>query len=237
LSVPRAGDPVLVPDLRKLMIKYRIPPSLLRKDVLIDVEFLEDFTGFGDVVFPHAFPGFIFRYVGGTALDDEPMRNAVLHEYPHVSVSSSPPSDFTPGENLFVEAPPERSRDLITRGVLLGFERIFGVARESVVLDLTAEPGWKEYSAFSAFVQSFYNLQDAYRLPSDAFYPRPRGSMGGFVLERSGDHPDVQGYFSFLKRIFQHKRKKLSNLGIPDPRRPVDLSPDDLLELYVTTKK
>jgi len=228
---------LLVPDLRRLMIKHRIPPSLLRKEVLVDTEFLNDFAGFGDVVFPHAFPGFVFRYVGGVALDEEPMRSALTQEYPHVTVLGRPPSDFPSGENLFVEAPPELSRDVIARGVLLGFERVFGVARESVIIDVTAEPGWKEYSAFSVLVQSFYEVVDAYRLPSDAFYPHPKGSMGGFVLEKRKDYPDVKGYFDFLKRIFRHKRKKLSSLGINDDRRPVDVPPEELLEIYETTAR
>lgn len=219
------------------MIKHRIPPSLLRKEVLVDTEFLEEFAEFGNVLFPYAFPGFIFRYVGGTAIDDEPMRSAVASEYPNVVVLDVPPGEFPAGENLFVESPPERTRDVIARGISMGFRRIYGVARESIILDATAEPGWKEYSAFSALVQTFYDVVDAYRLPADAFYPHPRGSIGGFVLEKVRSYDDVSGYFAFLRRIFQHKRKKLSNLGFDDDRRPVDLAPEELLELYETTAR
>ncbi|MDN5366684.1 MAG: rRNA (adenine1518-N6/adenine1519-N6)-dimethyltransferase [Candidatus Diapherotrites archaeon] len=217
------------------MIKYRIPPSLLRKEVLVDTEFIEEFAGHGDVVFPHAFPGFVFRYVGGTALDAEPMRSALRQEYPHVSVPDSEPEEFPSGVNVFVEAPPERTRDVITRAVLLGFEHVFGVARESVVLSVTAEPGWKEYSALSALVQTFYEVVDAYRLPSDAFYPHPRGSMAGFFFKRVREYGDVEGYYRFLQCIFQNKRKRLSNMGFDDDRRPFELEPRELLELYETT--
>jgi len=226
---------LLVPHFRKLMVKYRIPPSLICKEVLVDEEFIQDFAEYGDAVFPHAFPGFIFRHVGGVAVDEGPMRKALASEYPHVSVPDVPPSQFPSGENLFVEAPPERVRDIVARGVLLGFKRIYGVARESVIVDLTAEPGWKEYSALSALLQSFYKVEDAYRLPSDAFYPHPKGSMGGFVAEKVKEYSDVRGYYDFLKRIFRYKRKKLSSLGIDDPRRPMDVPPEDLFELYVTT--
>lgn len=216
---------LLIPDLRKLMMKHRIPPSFLSKEVLVDPEFLQDFACFGDVVFPHAFPGFIFRYVGGVAIDKGPLSKALGEEYPHISLSQICPS----GENLFVEAPPKLTRDVIIGGVKRGFKRIFGVARESVVSEATAEPGWSNYSAFSAFIQSFYTVQDAYGLPADAFYPHPRGSMGGFVLERVRDFEDVDGYYSFLRGAFSCKRKKL-NSG----RRPLDLSPEDLLEIYIT---
>ncbi len=226
---------LLIPELRKLMIRYRIPPSLLRKEVLVDTEFLEEFAEFGDVVFPHAFPGFIFRYVGGVALDDEPMRSALRREYPGIAVLENPPEDFPAGKNLFVETPPERTKEIIVRGILHGYERIYGVARESVVLSLTAEPGWKEYSAAAAFLQTFYSVDDAYRLPADAFYPHPRGSVAGFVFSKVRDYDDLSGYYLFLTSIFSSKRKKLSNLGYKDDRRPFEIPPEELLELYETT--
>ena len=228
---------LLISDLRKLMIKHRIPPSLLRKEVLVDTEFIEDFSEFGDVVFPYAFPGFIFRYVRGVALDEEPMRSALRAEYPEIEVLDTPPDDFPPGKNLFVETPPERTKDVLVRAVLLGYDRIYGVARESVVLSLTAEPGWKEYSAAAALLQTFYEIDDAYRLPADAFYPHPRGSVAGFVFSKSRDYDDVSGYYGFLRRIFSSKRKKLSNLGYDNDRRPFEIPPEDLLELYETTAR
>ncbi len=219
------------------MIRHRIPPSLLRKEVLVDPEFLEDFAGFGDVVFPHAFPGFIFRHVGGVALDVEPMRSALRAEYPGIDVLDLDPSSFPPGNRIFVEVPPDVARSVVVRAVVLGYEQIFGVARESLVLSLTAEPGWKEYNAEAALIQSFYEVEDAYRLPSDAFYPHPRGSMAGFVLRRVRTYSDVGGYYSFLRRVFSSKRRKLAAMGFPDERRPFEIPPEDMLELYETTKQ
>jgi len=219
------------------MIRYRIPPSLLKKEVLVDTEFLEEFAEFGDVVFPHAFPGFIFRYVKGAALDEEPMRSALRAEYPRIEVLDAPPDEFPPGERLFVETPPERTKDVVVRGIVLGYDKIYGVARESIILSFTAEPGWKEYSAAAALLQTFYEIDDAYRLPADAFYPHPRGSVAGFVFSRIRDYDDVLGYYRFLQRIFSNKRKKLSRMGYDDDRRPFEVPPEDLLELYETTAR
>ena len=221
-------------DPRPLFLKYRIPPSLLGKEVLVDEEILREHAH-DDVIFPFAFPGLIFRFTGGIALEDDPrLREALRSEYPHVDVRGNPLA-FPPGEHLFVEAPPQHVRPILLRGMELGFPEISGVFRESVGIHLVAEPGWREYSPLSVLATLFYEVE-AYRLPADAFYPHPRGSMAEFRMKRKREYPRIKEFHAFLRRLFSEKRRKLSTLlpHAPDTR-VFQAPPEMLLELFETT--
>ncbi len=221
---------LLTHEFRGILLRYRIPRTLLEKPVLVDTEFLEDFSGFGDVFYPYAFPGFIFRYVGGIAADRPDFHDALRDLYPHVHVTTL--SDVYPAMPTFVEAPPKDVRLVIVHSVVSGAGYIFGTARESVVASIVSEPGDPDYSAISAFVQTYYDVVDAYRLPSDAFYPVPRGSMGGFILKRVRPHDRMaSAYWRFLQNVFTNRRRKIDGFDL----RPADASPEDLYRIFGTT--
>ncbi len=224
-------------DVQGILIKHRIPPSLLSKEVLADEEFLEEFAQRGDVLFPFAFPGLIFRYTKGIAVDREPLASALREEYPKIRVVAKDPLAFPPYERVYVEAPPALARDVVVRAALLGAHEIYGVGRESFVATLVADPGVHGYNYVSAFIQTMYDVEDAYRLPSDAFYPVPSGPMGGFVLARGRDVDRPEDYLAFLRRVFTAKRKKLKNLGIEGERRPWEMEPEALYEAFETTER
>jgi len=225
---------ILTHELRNLLVRYRMPASLLQKEVLVDTEFLEEFTRFGDVFFPFAFPGLIFRYVGGIAADRPPLLAPLRDLYSHVHVTEL--SDNYPALPTFVEAPPRGVRNVLVNAVASDAPQIFGVARESVVASVVAEPGYPEYSALSAFVQTYYDIVDAYRLPSDAFYPVPRGSMAGFVLKRVKGHDRHSfTYWKFLQQVFTNRRKKIDVQGNIYELRPADAEPEDLHRIFETT--
>jgi len=217
-----------------MLVRYRVPQSLLQKEVLVDTEFLEEFTRFGDVFFPFAFPGLIFRYVGGIAADRSPLLDPLRSLYPHVRVTEL--FDNYPSLPTFVEAPPRDVRSVLVNAVASDAPQIFGVARESVVATVVAEPGYPEYSALSAYVQTYYDIVDAYRLPSDAFYPVPRGSMAGFVLRRVKGHDRHSfSYWKFLQKVFSNRRKKIDVRGNIYELRPADAEPEDLYRIFETT--
>ena len=224
-------------DVQGLLIKHRIPPTLLSKEVLADEEFLEEFAERGEVLFPFAFPGLIFRYTKGIAVDQEPLASALRSEYPNVRVISKDPLSFPPFRRVYVEAPPVHARDVVIRAALLDAEEIYGVGRESFVATLVSEPGLHGYTYVSAFIQTLYAVEDAYRLPSDAFYPVPSGPMGGFVLVKKRRISNPDRYLQFLKRLFTAKRKKLKNLGVEGGRRPWEMAPEELLEVFETTTR
>jgi hypothetical protein len=225
---------LLTHELRNILVRYRVPHSLLQKEVLVDTEFLEEFTRFGDVFFPYAFPGLIFRYVGGIAADDTRFHPALRALYPHIRITTL--SSRYAALPVFVEAPPQSVRDVIATAVISDAPVIMGVARESVVASVVAEPGDPDYSALSAFVQTYYDIDDAYRLPSDAFYPVPRGSMAGFVLKRVSDHDRyAEKYWQFLRTVFTNKRRKIEWAGNTYEVRPQDAEPETLRRIFETT--
>jgi len=225
---------ILAHELRSILVRYRVPQTLLQKEVLVDTEFLEDFTRYGDVFFPYAFPGLIFRYVGGIAADRPELLRPLSEMYPRIRVTEL--SDSYPALPTIVEAPPRAVRDVVVNAVLGDAPYIMGVARESVVASIVAEPGYPEYSALSAFVQTYYDVLDAYRLPSDAFYPVPKGSMGGFVLKRVRGHDrHAYTYWKFLQQVFTNRRKKIALRGNIYDLRPADAGPADLYRIFETT--
>ncbi len=223
-------------DYTELLAKYRVPPTLVRKPVVVDEDLIKEFAK-GDVVFPYAFPGLIFRFVGGVALDDHPAKlNALRSEYTHITVLSDP-LNFPRGRTLYLETPPERTRDVLIRAMLLGFPEIVGTLRESIGVHLVAEPGWREYDPLSVLAQFLYKVE-AYRLPNDVFYPTPKGPMAEvrMVLHRRLENPSM--FYAFLKKVFQHRRRLLSAMfpGAPNVRVQ-DADPDTLFEVFESTTK
>lgn len=223
-------------DYTELLVRYRVPPTLIGKPVVVDEDLLREFAR-GDVVFPYAFPGLIFRFVGGTALDDHPVKlNALRSEYPHIRVSPNP-LRFPAGDRLHLETPPERTRDVLSRAMILGFSEIIGTLRESVAVHLVAEPGWREYGPLSVLAQYLYRIE-AYRLPNDAFYPTPKGPMAELRMVMHRRLEDPSSFYAFLKRIFQQRRRLLSSIipGAPGVRVQ-DADPETLFEVFESTAK
>ncbi len=219
-------------DYSDLLVRYRIPPTLVGKPVVVAEDLLEEYASGGDIVFPYAFPGLIFRYTGGIALDDHPAKiRALQSEYPHVRVLENP-LRFPAGERLYVEAPPQRTRDVLVRGILLGFKEILGVARESVGIHITAEPGWREYGPLSVLAQYFYRIE-AYRLPNDVFSPTPKGPMAEIRMKAHRRVKGAERFYSFLRRVFSERKRLLSSIfpGAPSIRVQ-DADPETLYDVF-----
>ncbi len=215
-------------EVLRLLYKYRIPPSELKKEVLVDRDLLQEIPD--DIHFPFAFPGLPFKFVHGVAWEEGRKAEAVEKEY-GVEVRGRP-LEFSGGERLYLEAPPERARDVLVRAAVEGYKTIVGVCRERLGVILTAEPGWPEYSPLTVLFSLLYDVE-AYRLPAQAFFPHPRGSMAWIEARREREIEDPKGFFRFLQRLFKHKKKKLSNLlPVDDERRVVEVPPKELLKIY-----
>ncbi len=226
----QTGEDMLSNLVHLLLKKYRIPPSELRKEVLVDKEILENEIPDG-IDFPFAFPGLPFRFHGGVAWEEGKKAEAVKAEY-GVEVRGKP-MEFSGGTRLFLEAPPEKTRDVLEKAAQQGYEEIIGVCRERLGVILSAEPGWPEYSPLTVIYSLFYDVE-AYRMPAQSFYPHPKGSMA-WVEARLKERPriNMDQFLSFLKRLFTNKKKKVSNIvPVDEERRPYELPPERLLEIY-----
>jgi len=87
--------------------------------------------------------------------------------------------------------------------------------QKEVVDRLTAQPGNKEYSSLSVFVQYHCNIQRLLEIPNTAFSPRPKIDSSLFSLEPlpqpKVEVEDPQLFFKIVNAAFFHKRKMLKN--------------------------
>lgn len=128
---------------------------------------------------------------------------------------------------------------------------------------MLAEPGDKNYNAFSVKMRSISKARTLFKISSNCFFPKPHvdsvfisidkdlSIIEGHIKDRVG----LLKFFSFIERCFRHRRKKLIsallsyNIGGVDKRdlivkilsgigkdkdlRPEDLSIRDFLNIYI----
>ena len=225
-------------DLLLLVKKYKVPLPSLNKEVLVDEELYDEIAGFlpESVTAPFAFPGFIFRYKKGTALDtDERKVKALEEEYGVPSILWEPPSFDLKDEGVFLEPDYRFARDTLIESLLNQPRSLVSVTRESVLLSIIAEPGWPEYSPITVLTSLFYDVVDAFRVESQAFYPPGKSSMGIAFLRLEKPYPRIREFYAFLKKLFLNRKKKVKVENQKEEKRVDQMDPEELLELFETT--
>ena len=225
-------------DLLRLVKRYRVPITTLNKEVLIDEELLEEASRYIDqpVTVPYAFPGFIFRWLQGFALETEERRlNAVKEEYKVLGDLFNPPYFPLVNESIYLEPDYRFSRDSLMISLLHQPKRLVVVTRESVLLSLIAEPGWREYSPITVISGLFYTVDDVFRLSNDSFYPPGKSSMGMAFIRLRRPYLKLDAFYRFLKQMFIQRKKKVKIGHLKMEKRVDQLSPEELLELFETT--
>ncbi len=223
-------------EVLRLVKKYKVPLSDLNKEVLVDEELLEEVAEFlgGNVTALFAFPGLIFRYRKGLGLDtDERKVRAVIEEYGVRGELWEPPSFSLETEAVYLEPDYRFARDTLLETLSLFPRRAVSVTRESVLLSVIAEPGWREYSPITVVAELFYDVEDAFRVDSASFFPRGKSSLGMVLFKLRRPYPRIREFLSFLKKVFNTKRKRVESGG----KRPWEMYPDELLEYFETTRE
>ncbi len=213
-------------DVLKLMRKYKIPPPL-KKEVLVNKDLLEEAAEYLDnfCVF-QAFPGFIFLHGKGMALEiDERLLEAVKKEY---GVDGKVWDGRFGCYGLYLEVNVDMAKDVFERALVSFPERLVVVGRETLLIRIEAEPGWREYSPVSVVSQLFYRVDDIFALDNRDVYP-PRSGIGIAFLKKERNYDRGELFLSFLRRVFSQRNKKV--LG----ERPERLSPEELLQRFETT--
>jgi len=118
---------------------------------------------------------------------------------------------------------------------------------------LLAQPGRKAYGSITVFANYHFTIKKAFAIPPTQFIPKPK--VASLLLEftkREGwdaRRPASEaGFFDFIRRLFQHRRKKISttlkryfdislggaaaDITHAAGRRAEELTIDELLQLY-----
>ena len=121
--------------------------------------------------------------------------------------------------------------------------------QKEVAYKLIASPGSREYSRFSAFVNTFMDVELVATFSSRSFYPRPEVDAAVIKVRRKvAWSPHYEQYESFLKCIFSEKRKlaykvvsRCTSGKLPgdvidylrvEGRRVFSLTPSELLNIF-----
>lgn len=205
-------------DLLRIIKKYKIPLSEINKEVLIDEELYHEAASFLDE--PHifyAFPGFFFKFKNGFCHERGRKALSISEEYGVDCIDIMEPKS---GSNVFAEPEHGEARDFIESAVFVGIDRGVFIARESILVRLIAEPGWREYSPLSVVTSLFYEI-DAFRVENQAFF-FGRSPMGMAFLEKKKYFNN--DFVKFVRNIF--KRGKIGS------KRVEKIDPEEILEMY-----
>lgn len=127
------------------------------------------------------------------------------------------------------------------------FSDLFLMFQKEVALRLVAQADSKDYGLLSLWAQIYADTKLLFHLPPTVFKPQPK-VYSSFVHLKIKSEPllrvgEEKSFWSFVRPLFQHRRKTMRSLlrtYFPDKnyvleddnRRPGELSKEDFLELY-----
>jgi 16S rRNA (adenine1518-N6/adenine1519-N6)-dimethyltransferase len=129
---------------------------------------------------------------------------------------------------------------------------VFLVQKE-VADRLVAKPNTKQYGFLTVVLHLFFTLRKIANVDKQAFWPVPQVDSAIIRLETLKKYlvpvKDMEALIVFVREIFQKRRKKLSTilsdkipkedffkLGIDGNLRPEDLTPDQFLVLFASSR-
>lgn len=118
---------------------------------------------------------------------------------------------------------------------------------------MIADPGTKNYSSFSVFLQFYSEVMDSFIVSPNCFFPRPKiySSVVHCRLHPPKLKQDIEAFFTLTRTAFGKKRKMLRSslkdlygaakveqallkIGHPITERPEELSLDEFISLFAT---
>lgn len=94
------------------------------------------------------------------------------------------------------------------------FEIIILLVNERFGEKLLAEPGFLDYGEETIMAQYHYNVNDAGRIDSDGFFPKPKSPIKIIKLvrkQKTEKAKDEELFEEFVRTIFRYKKKNLEN--------------------------
>ncbi len=119
------------------------------------------------------------------------------------------------------------------------FEEGVIMVQKEVANRILATPGNGEYSRLSVGMQLRFKIKKCFDVSPSNFKPAPKVYSTVLHLEPK-NIPINNDFDEFLKKLFSERRKMISTiLKNPDlpHRRPEELAPEELLELYLNINK
>lgn len=128
-------------------------------------------------------------------------------------------------------------------------KRAVVMIQKEVADKLTAAPRDKQYRAISVMTQHLSEVTRLFDVTPDCFIPAPHVMSSVVMLEFKEELPDPRGFFEFVTRVFNARRKKLTavfqnaqqkaaaenilaSLGFSAAARGEELDPAQLYKLY-----
>lgn len=127
------------------------------------------------------------------------------------------------------------------------------MVQDEVARRMTASPGGKDYGSLTVFLQFFAEIEYAFTVSSNSFFPKPGVQSAIVHMRVKEDFPlplsQREAFFTLTRTAFNQRRKVLTNslgslyskeellraiqvLQKPETIRPESLSLDDYLRLF-----
>lgn len=130
-------------------------------------------------------------------------------------------------------------------------DRVIVMVQKEMAARMAAGPGNGDYGSLSVFIQYHAAVERLFDVPPGAFFPPPKVTSSVIrLIPRTPpfDPEEASGFFDFVKRLFQTRRKMLratlrnlgyaaiddagSRAGVDLTRRPETLDMQELFRLY-----
>ncbi|MBI5553778.1 MAG: ribosomal RNA small subunit methyltransferase A [Candidatus Diapherotrites archaeon] len=119
-----------------------------------------------------------------------------------------------PSFSKIVCAPPYGiSSELMGRLGGLSFDSAVMLLQSDFVAKLMSYPGMHGYNAVSVMAQYSFELEEVFRVPREAFFPKPSVMTSGLFLKSARAHGTARNepaFAHFIKELFRFKNKNLS---------------------------
>lgn len=240
----------LFSELSGLMVQYRFfPQKKLAQHFLVDEKTLEKIVSLAnlsktDVVLEIG-PGtgfltreLIKRAKKVIAIEKDPVLVGLLSQRIkeknlELIAADALETDW-PRFSKMVSLPPyDISSALVFKLLTHDFEYAVLVFQREFAERLMAEPGFLDYNALSVLVQYHCEISLGFLVPNTVFFPPPPGMSAAVVLKkkkRFGIAKNDAAFCAFLKELFRHKNKSISNslkLSLPFLKSEIRLSFDE----------
>jgi len=150
------------------------------------------------------------------------IKNRFCKDHPDIKIMEGDAAKFDysslrPGFKVVSNLPYYAATPIMKKLIHFGsrIQNMTLMMQKEVVDRLTAQPGNREYSSLSVFVQYHCQVERLLEIPNTAFSPRPQIDSSLFSLKPLArpkvQVEDPQLFFKIVNAAFFHKRKMLKN--------------------------
>ncbi len=129
------------------------------------------------------------------------------------------PMEFLPSNiKVVANLPYHITTPILEKLFASSFSSITVMVQKEVAMRMMANPGTKDFSSLSLFVQFYSKAESSFNVPAACFYPKPK--VDSSVIRLDAISVPETNPFHLIRLAFQHRRKMLTSI-LPFPKEQI----------------